>query len=188
MAEKYNRDRKQDKPVVDPGEGLPHQMEVHLAAGQVEEGQTDQTTDNQPTPVASQVHGSVILISSIPLTLRVSWRIVTPVPVLRSSSATEGGKTGVQGIPSIPVSSPGIGRGRIRRLHCRVRCEDRSPHPPGKALQCPLPGVWRRREPRTRAAWEASQGQGECDGSLLMQRPPTHGCWQNDSRVPRQGS
>jgi hypothetical protein len=69
MAEKDNRDREQDKPVVDLGEGLPHETEVHLAAGQVEEDQTDQATDDQSTPVASQFHGSVILISFISLIL-----------------------------------------------------------------------------------------------------------------------
>ena len=85
-------------------------------------------------------------------------------------------------------SSQGIQHGRIRRLHCKVRYEDRSPPLPGRALECPLRGVWPRHEPLKRATSEASQGQGECDGSLLMKRPLTHGYWQNDSRVPRQGS
>jgi hypothetical protein len=62
MAEEDNGDCKQDEPVVDFGKSLPHETEVHLAAGQIQENQTDDATDDQPSGVASQFHASVILI------------------------------------------------------------------------------------------------------------------------------
>ena len=61
MTEKYNRERKEDQPVVDFGQSLPHESEVYFTAGQIEEAQTDEATDDQPTPVPSQIHPSVIL-------------------------------------------------------------------------------------------------------------------------------
>src|SRR5512134_721044 len=62
MADEDDRECKQDKPVVHPGEGVPHGIKVHLAACQVEEYRTDQATDDQPSGVASKSHASVVPI------------------------------------------------------------------------------------------------------------------------------
>jgi hypothetical protein len=105
MAEKDHWDRKQDKPVVDFGKSLPHESEIDLADGQIEEGETYQTTDDQASGVASRIHASTILISFISSVLAAPP--INPPPPPRSWFDTSP-RTGNHTLTSLIVRSQAL--------------------------------------------------------------------------------